>query len=89
MSQYSNDPWQITAKFSSNCSKCNTKIKKGATFITSHRHVKCIAYVVVMHLTVSFSQVLLMKMSIMERVILMLGKLKEGEGFPFLILYQK
>ena len=85
MTRYSNDPRQISAKFSSNCSKCNTKIKKGATFITSHRHVKCIAYVVVMHLTVSFSQVLLMKMSIMVQVIRMPSKLKEGE-IPFLVV---
>jgi len=31
MTRYSNDPRQITAKFSSSCSKCKTKIKKGAT----------------------------------------------------------
>jgi len=31
MTRYSNDSQQITAKFSSNCSKCKTKIKKGAT----------------------------------------------------------
>jgi len=36
-----------------------------------------------MHRIVSFSQVLLMKMSIMDRVILMRGKLKEGEGIHF------
>jgi hypothetical protein len=35
-----------------------------------------------MHLTVSFSQVLLMKMSIMVQVILMPGKLRKGE-IPF------
>jgi len=31
MTCYTNDPRQITAKFSSTCSKCKTKIKKGAT----------------------------------------------------------
>lgn len=31
MTRYSNDPRQISAKFSSSCSKCKTKIKKGTT----------------------------------------------------------
>jgi len=47
--------------------------------------MKCFAQVVVMHRIVSFSQALLMKISIMERVILMPGKLREGE-IPFLVV---
>jgi hypothetical protein len=31
MSRYSKDPRQITAKFSSNCSKCKERILKGAS----------------------------------------------------------
>ena len=31
MSYYSNDPRLITAKFSSTCSKCKTKIQKGTS----------------------------------------------------------
>ena len=30
MSRYSNDPRQMTARFSGQCSKCNAPIKKGA-----------------------------------------------------------
>gem|GEM_PF-329353 len=43
MTRYSNDPRQITAKFSSSCSKCKTKIKKGATiyYWPSSREVFC------------------------------------------------
>jgi len=61
------------------------KLRRERQFITGHRHVKCFAQVVVMHRIVSFSQALLMKMSIMERVIHMPGKLKEGEN-PFLVV---
>jgi hypothetical protein len=31
MTRYSKDPRQIGAKFSSNCSKCKTRIRKGDT----------------------------------------------------------
>jgi len=31
MTRYSKDPRQISAKFSSNCCKCKTRIPKGAT----------------------------------------------------------
>jgi len=65
------------------------KLRREPPFIIGHLHAKCFAQVVVMHLTVSFSQVLLIKMSIPAKKIRMPGKLKEGEGFPFLILYQK
>jgi len=58
------------------------KLRREPPFITGHHHAKCFVQVVVMHLTVSFSQVLLMKMSIMVQVIRMPGKLKE-RGFPF------
>jgi hypothetical protein len=58
------------------------KLRREPPFITGHRHAKCFVKVVVMHLTVSFSQVLLMKMSIMVQVILMPGKLRKGE-IPF------
>jgi len=58
------------------------KLRREPPFITGHRHTKCFAHVAAMHLTVSFSQVLLMKMSIMVQVILMPGKLREGE-IPF------
>jgi|SRR5665647_625502 len=61
------------------------KLRRETPFITGHRHTSCFAHIVVMHLIVSFSQVLLMKMSIMERVIHMPGKLKEGE-IPFLFV---
>jgi len=58
------------------------KLRREPPFITGHHHAKCFAPIVVMHLTVSFSQVLLMKMSLMVQVIRMPGKLKE-RGFPF------
>ena len=61
------------------------KLRREPPFFTGHRHVKCFAQVVVMHRIVSFSQALLMKMSIMEQVILMPGKFKEGE-IPFLVV---
>ncbi|HZK94533.1 MAG TPA: hypothetical protein VFC67_10025 [Prolixibacteraceae bacterium] len=43
MTNYSNDPWQITAKFSSNCSKCKVKITKGTIiyYWPSSREVFC------------------------------------------------
>jgi len=31
MKSYKGDPRRITARFNSSCSKCNTKIAKGAT----------------------------------------------------------
>jgi len=52
------------------------KLRREPPFIIGHLHAKYFAQVVVMHLTVSFSQVLLMKMSIMVQVILMPGKFK-------------
>jgi len=58
------------------------KLRRERQFITGHHHAKCFAQVVVMLLTDSFSQALLMKMSIMVQVIFMPGKLKEGE-IPF------
>jgi len=58
------------------------KLRRERQFITGHRHVKCFAQVVVMHHIVSFSQVSLMKMSILAKEILMPGKLREGE-IPF------
>ena len=58
------------------------KLKREPPFIIGLLHAKCFAHVVVMHRTVSFSQVLLMKMSIIVQVILMPGKLREGE-IPF------
>ena len=61
------------------------KLRREPPFITGHHHAKCFVQVVVMHRIVSFSQALLMRMSIMERVILMPGKLKEGE-IPFLVV---
>jgi len=60
----------------------NVKLRREPPFITGHHHAKYFAQVVVMLLTVSFSQALLMKMSIMVQVILMHGKLREGE-IPF------
>ena len=46
MTCYTNDPRQITAKFSSTCSKCKTKIKKGDTiyYWPSSREVFCTSY---------------------------------------------
>ena len=43
MSQYRNDPRMITAKFSSNCSKCKTKLVKGTSiyYWPSSREVFC------------------------------------------------
>jgi len=43
MSQYKNDPRQITAKFSSSCSKCKTKLLKGSSiyYWPSSREVFC------------------------------------------------
>jgi len=61
------------------------KLRREPPFITGHHHAKCFAQVVVMHRIVSFSQVRLMKMSIMVQVILMPGKLREGE-IPFLVV---
>jgi hypothetical protein len=61
------------------------KLTREPPFITGHHHAKCFAQIVVMYLTVSFSQVLLMKMSIMVQVIRMPGKLKEGE-IPFFVV---
>jgi hypothetical protein len=58
------------------------KLRREPPFITGHHHAECFAQVVVMHRIVSFSQVLLMKKSIMVQVIRMPGKLKEGE-IPF------
>jgi hypothetical protein len=58
------------------------KLRRERQFITGHHHAKCFAPNVVMHRIVSFSQVLLMKRSIMVQVIRMPGKLKEGE-IPF------
>ena len=52
------------------------KLRREPPFITGHHHAKCFAQVVVMHRIVSFSQVRLMKMSIMVQVILMPGKFK-------------
>jgi len=41
------------------------KLRREPPFITGHHHTKCFVQIVVIHLTVSFSQVLqLMKMSI-------------------------
>src|SRR5674476_1060309 len=61
------------------------KLRREPPFITGHHHAKCFVQVVVMHRIVSFSQALLMKMSIMVQVILMPGKLREGE-IPFLVV---
>jgi len=61
------------------------KLTREPSFITGHHLTKCFAQVVVMHRIVSFSQALLMKMSIMVQVIRMPGKLKEGE-IPFLVV---
>ena len=61
------------------------KLRREPPFIIGHHHAKCFAPIVVIYHNVSFSQALLMKMSIMERVILMPGKLKEGE-IPFLVV---
>jgi len=61
------------------------KLRREPPFFTGHHHAKCFAQVVVIHLTVSFSQVLLMKMSIPAKEIHMPGKLKEGE-IPFLVV---
>jgi len=61
------------------------KLRREPPFITGHHHAKCFAQVVVMHRIVSFSQVLLMKMSIPAKEILMPGKLREGE-IPFLVV---
>jgi len=61
------------------------KLRRELQFITGHHHAKCFAQVVVMHRIVSFSQVRLMKMSIVVQVILMPGKLEEGE-IPFLVV---
>jgi len=58
------------------------KLRRERQFITGQHHAKCFAQVVVIHLTVSFSQVLLMKMSIPAKEIRMPGKLREGE-IPF------
>ena len=55
------------------------KLRREPPFITGHHHAKCFAQVVVMHRIVSFSQVLLMKMSIPAMEIRMHGKLREGE----------
>jgi len=52
------------------------KLKREPSFITGHHLMKCFVQVVVMHDIVSFSQMLLMKMSIMVQVILMHGKFK-------------
>jgi len=43
MSQYKNDPRMITARFSSNCSKCKTRISKGTEiyYWPSSREVFC------------------------------------------------
>jgi len=43
MTRYSNDPRQITAKFSSSCCKCKAKIPKGAEiyYWPSSREVFC------------------------------------------------
>jgi len=59
------------------------KLRRKLPFITGHHLMKCFVQVVV--ITVSFSQALLMKMSIMVQVILMPGKLREGE-IPFLVV---
>jgi len=61
------------------------KLRRERQFITGHPHAKCFAKIVVMHLIVSFFQVRLMKMYIMVQVILMHGKLREGE-IPFLVV---
>jgi len=61
------------------------KLRREPPFITGHHHAKCFAQVAVMRLTASFSQALLMKMSIMVQIIRMPGKLKEGE-IPFLVV---
>jgi len=53
------------------------KLRREPPSITGHRHLKCFAQIVGMLLTVSFSQALLMKMSIMVQVILLHGRLKE------------
>ena len=58
------------------------KLRREPPFITGLHHAKCFAQIVVMYLTVSFAQVLLMKMSIPAKEIHMPGKLKEGE-IPF------
>jgi len=61
------------------------KLRREPPFITGHRHAKCFVKVVVMHRIVSFSQVLLMKMSIPAKEIRIPGKLREGE-IPFLVV---
>ena len=61
------------------------KLKREPSFITGHHLTKCFAQVVVMHRIISFSQALLMKMSIPAKEIRMHGKLKEGE-IPFLVV---
>ena len=61
------------------------KLRREPPFITGHHHVKYFAQVVVIHRIVSFSQMLRMKRSIMVQVILMPGKLREGE-IPFLVV---
>jgi len=58
------------------------KLRREPPFITGHRHAKCFAPIVAMHLTVSFSLRLLTKKSIPVMEIHMPGKLKE-RGFPF------
>jgi len=62
------------------------KLRRETPFITGHHHGKCFAQVVVKYLTVSFSQVRLMKMFIMDAVILTHADIKKGRVSPFLVV---